>query len=531
LVIFIYIVALLFSFSYPQSEIDINHLQLLDYDSIHLNLESRRATVFLIDKFYPNITNDINYLNFKIDGSMMYPLYNSIPREVFLSSSDTTTMSQISFLQDHSEYFYDTSIALKSYLRNNVNLLTQIESKSRKRYGYDEVNSGSASKGVNYDQKALFSIYKNNANSSIDAGYMYHYETIPTYVSALDYPNSPFFRAVESYSFKLYYRYLLDKLNFSNNFNSQTSDYLRPLNFENIESVEYLSQIYWNQMSIDYFIKNNYTLNFQSDYKFIKSDVPDDLFNLNNQYCKNSLGVTFIHNKHQFSFGIDSFKNSIEYYYNYLLEFNKVNFFISFDNNAYMNMQYVDSDKYLMDKSITINKSTGVVFDNQIISSSFVLGSYHVRDYEYFYYKLNANIDYKWISFDMSYNAYESDKLFINHYLDIVFKISPEINQKRYRPYALIKLSDISINDNYNINHSHLNIYSQATVLDEQDFSSINIVDFEIGVLFKYFKIGFIYENYYNKPFVYGYDNDNAQYFLIRNQSDYLIEITWIFKD
>ena len=125
---------------------------------------------------------------------------------------------------------------------------------------------------------------------------MYHYETIPTYVSALDYQNSPFFRAVESYSFKLHYSYLLDKLNFSNNFNSQTSDYLRPLNFENIESVEYLSQIYWNQMSIDYFIKNNYTLNFKSDYKFIKSDVSDDLFNLNNQYCKNSLGVTFIRN-------------------------------------------------------------------------------------------------------------------------------------------------------------------------------------------------------------------------------------------
>ena len=76
-----------------------------------------------------------------------------------------------------------------------------------------------------------------------------------------------------------------------------------------------------------------------------------------------------------------------------------------------------------------------------------------------------------------------------------------------------------------------MNIYSQTSVLDDQDFSSINIVDFEIGVLFKYFKIGFIYENYYNKPFVYGHDNDNAQYFLIRNQSDYLIEITWIFKD
>ena len=132
MVISLYIVVLFFSFSYPQSEIDIDHLQLLDHDSIYLNLESRGTTVFLIDQNYPNVTSDINYLNFKIDGSMMYPLYNSIPKEVFLSSSDTTTMSQISFLQDHSEYFYDTSIALKSYLRPNVNLLTQIESKSRK---------------------------------------------------------------------------------------------------------------------------------------------------------------------------------------------------------------------------------------------------------------------------------------------------------------------------------------------------------------------------------------------------------------
>ena len=101
MVIFLYIVVLFFSFSYPQSEIDIDHLQLLDHDSIYLNLESRGTTVFLIDQNYPNVTSDINYLNFKIDGSMMYPLYNSIPKEVFLSSSDTTTMSQISFLQDH----------------------------------------------------------------------------------------------------------------------------------------------------------------------------------------------------------------------------------------------------------------------------------------------------------------------------------------------------------------------------------------------------------------------------------------------
>ena len=156
MIIFIHIFFIIFSsFCYAQSDIPINHLD-NDYNFIPINLESHRKTVFLLDQNFPNVTHDVEYLNFKIDGSMNYPIYNSMPKRIFLTSSDTLTMSQISFLQDHSEYFYDTSIALKSYLRKDVNLLTQFESKSRKRYAYDK--SGET-KGVNYDQKIMTSIY------------------------------------------------------------------------------------------------------------------------------------------------------------------------------------------------------------------------------------------------------------------------------------------------------------------------------------------------------------------------------------
>ena len=126
MIIFIHIFFIIFlSFCYSDSSIPINHLETEDY-SIPLSLESHRKTIFLLNQSFPNVTNDIEYLNFKIDGSMNYPLYNSIPKKVFISSSDTLTMSQLSFLQDHSEYFYDTSIAFKSYLRKIILFIARL---------------------------------------------------------------------------------------------------------------------------------------------------------------------------------------------------------------------------------------------------------------------------------------------------------------------------------------------------------------------------------------------------------------------
>ena len=108
----------LLGFIYPQGQIEITHLTYPDYNSIYLNLESHSQTIYLINILHPNVTNDIDYLGFYIDGSMMYPLYNSIPHNKFITANDSITMSQLSVIQDHSRFYYDTngSLQLKQLL-------------------------------------------------------------------------------------------------------------------------------------------------------------------------------------------------------------------------------------------------------------------------------------------------------------------------------------------------------------------------------------------------------------------------------
>jgi len=542
LIIFIHIFFIIFlSFCYSNSDIPINHLEAEDY-SIPLSLESHRKTIFLLNQDFPNITNDIEYLNFKIDGSMKYPLYNSIPKQVFINSADTLTMSQLSFLQDHGDYFYDTSIALKSYLRKNINLLTQFESKSRKRHIYDPNKS---SKGVNYDQKAMFSIYKHNKHSLIDAGYMYHYEKTPVYIKSEDYPSNPSFRSIESYNFKLHYEIFTDKMVFKNSSNLQMSNYSRALkaeDFAGLDSLEYLAEANWNRLNIDYIINENYIFNFESDYKIIESDFSDEkqptinsshMFLFNKHYNKNSLGFTMNHNINQFRFGINNLNSQNYYYFNYILELNKFNFSISTDNNVYMNIKYFDNN-YFIDRYFSKNQNIGFSFKNTAIDASLLTGYYQIENYTYFYYRLSSNLEYRWVSVKFLYNIYDSNELFLKNYMGLSVKISPEIKGKRYRPYGKIKFNNLSVNNLYRVNQGHLSFYNKY-IPEAYGSAGINITDIELGVVFNYFKIALIYENYYNLPFLYGYDFDTSQnegeYFVIQNGSDYLVEITWIFKD
>ena len=199
-----------------------------------------------------------------------------------------------------------------------------------------------------------------------------------------------------------------------------------------------------------------------------------------------------------------------------------------------MNMDYIDTP-YFFNKTLSRNEFIGFSFQNTALSTSLLLGRHDIKDYTYFYYRLDNNLEYKWVTLNLSYNIYDTDKLFLKNYIGFSIKISPELNSKRYRPYAKIKFNNISINNSYKITQSQLNIYSQnpSTISGS---GGLNITDFEVGVVFNYFKIGFIYENYYNRPFIYGYDfdtiqRDEGEYFFIHNESDYLIEITWIFKE
>ena len=98
-------------------------------------------------------------MNFKLDSSLMYPLANAIPKKIHFDLSDSLSMSQVSFIQDHSNRFYDTGIALKTKSLNNRESIIQVESKS--------INSS------NYNKKFIVSISKKEPKSNLDFGYMY----------------------------------------------------------------------------------------------------------------------------------------------------------------------------------------------------------------------------------------------------------------------------------------------------------------------------------------------------------------------
>ena len=98
-------------------------------------------------------------------------------------------MSQVSFIQDHSNRFYDTGIALKTESLNNRKSIIQVESKS--------INSS------NYNKKFIVSISKKEPKSNLDFGYMYSDENILTFLNnGLNYN-----RALESFNTKLYFDY------------------------------------------------------------------------------------------------------------------------------------------------------------------------------------------------------------------------------------------------------------------------------------------------------------------------------------
>ena len=82
------IFSLLLCFSYSVDDLSLYYLSDNNLSNfIYLDLESHNRTVYLLDKYYPNRSIDIDFLGFKIDGSMMYPMSNSIPKKIFLNPS------------------------------------------------------------------------------------------------------------------------------------------------------------------------------------------------------------------------------------------------------------------------------------------------------------------------------------------------------------------------------------------------------------------------------------------------------------
>ena len=471
-------------------------------DYILVDLESHNKTSYLFDKNHPYLMSDFEYMNFKIDGSMMYPLSNIIPQRILFNVQDTLSMSQLSILQDHSSKFYDTSVALKTYLKENINSIVQVESKS--------IN------GNNYNKKFIASIYKNTGRLNLDVGYMFSDETILTYTD-----NSYFNRGLESFNTKFYLDYTTTSdLIINNRFNSQIANYKR-------SNIDYLSENIWNRLIIKKYLGNS-ELKFESNYKHIDSDLLLDSLSLDNDYHQLSLQIKKYLENSDFVIGINQFNKSKGLYY-FLYRYNFSNFLLeaSLDNSIFLNI-YNDtnqsSDIYI-DRISSKNYKVKFIYGAENFYQGITLGK-EIKDSSteidnYYYYLYDGSIDYDWLKLNFNYGKYQSGKLYIQSFLGLDVIISPELKDKRYRPFCRAKVNSLGINSNYSISNQELDVISA----NNSQISSILVVDGEIGLLFNQFSISFIKENMLRK-YMY-YSNNN----IINNISNYLIKINWIFKD
>ena len=521
----------LLSFLLPNDNLNIDYLSddLLS-NSIYLDLESHNKTGYLFDKYNPDIMGDFEYMNFKIDGSMMYPILNSFPKQIFFNKTDTTSMSQLSIIQDHSSRYYDTSVSLKTYLRKELHSLTQVESKSIY--------------GNNYNQKFITSFYKNIDNLEFDVGYMYNQDDVITYIES---SNDDFNRGIESFSSKFYIKYKgASNMIISNQFNSQISNYIK-FGLSNPSDgqidlmgkpIEYLSETNWNVFLINYTFGIS-SLELQSNYKYTVSDVSSHEFNqffLGNNYHHLSISSKTSFNRHSFSIGIDNYNNKNYYFLNYKFNYKRLLLGAYIDNNVFLkvhdssllfpNMRKITSTDYKIElnyqnnnfmQSILIGKKNTEALNSDLPMSD-----------NYIYYLYEASIKYDWLKLHLNYGKYNSEELYVQNYMSLSFIVSPKLENKRFRPYCKARISSIGINSNYSISNEELDLISD----ENSSITGMTVVDGEFGFLFNQFKVAFIKENMLQDYMYYSDDDNNGNKFTpLANSSKYLINIIWIFKD
>ena len=430
---------------------------------------------------------------FKFNASYKYPIYNILPKSIHFSAIDTVSVSQISFYQDHSNYFYDTNVAMNSYLRTNINLLTLVESKSIKKN--------------NYSHKFLISLFKKINDRNIEVGYMYHFENIPTFLNDLEY-----IRSAEIFSGKFKYKYFDSNIKFSNQSNFEVSNNIR----YNNEEIEYQAETVWNELYFDYSINNKISLTLDSQYKSIFSR--GRYTKLNNLLISLSYSIL----KHKISFGNLYMQNKNSFYLDYLFSFNDFTIFLKMDKEIFLN---IDRSVLILKTMNNKVKQLGFSYNNNNINTKVSVGenfSYRL-DHHYYFYLLEGEIQYDMFGLNINYMKNNSAKMFINYCTGIDIIFSPIFADKKYRLYVKARINRLGINPNFTFNQNHVDLVQD--IANYAGSSAISILDGEIGVLFKYFKISLIQENMFKDYYQYSSDN------ILPNSSNYLVNITWLFED
>ena len=490
----ILVISSFLAFSYSNEIVDIYNFEDNKFNNIIFNLESHNRTAYILNPINTNIFEDIESYGFKINGTYKYPIYNIIPRKVYFDIYSNESLSQISFYQDHSNYFYDTNIAMNSFIRDNINILTLVESKSIEK--------------ENYTKKILVSLNKLLDKTKLEIGYMYHYESIPTYYTS----NFDYNRVLESFNGKLLFSYDGLKIKVNNRFNFETSNTDR----YNYSTINFQAQTHWNDLDIKYIINDKVSFDVFSEYKYTVSND-----NSYNSYNKILVKADYLIDKHLISAGNILLDNKNNLYANYIYSNKNYTIFLSIDKNMFLN---IASDNNNIISIYNNEQKIGFTYNNDYISSKGIFGrNSNNLNKEYFYYVISNEVKYKWLSARLHYVKNNSKELFINHSSKLNLTLSPIFKNKKFRIYVAGNLNRLGINQGFGYSQNNLDFINEDS--SNLDSSVISILDGEFGIIFKYFKISFIKENMYEKYYQYSTNN------IIPNSSNYLVNITWLFKD
>ena len=79
-------------------------------ENIHVYLDPFDINTFSLNRFFPNLNDDISYYSIKFDGSTFIPLSEIMPSKIHFSLNEGGTISQLIYNQRKSDDYFDTTI-------------------------------------------------------------------------------------------------------------------------------------------------------------------------------------------------------------------------------------------------------------------------------------------------------------------------------------------------------------------------------------------------------------------------------------
>tara|TARA_Y100000590_G_scaffold409771_1_gene502243 strand:+ start:1469 stop:2971 length:1503 start_codon:yes stop_codon:yes gene_type:complete len=462
---------------------------------------------FILDIYNPNSNTDIQYYSIMLDGSCNFPLYQSIPKPVYIDRYKSGTVSQLSYLERKQDKYFDTSISLKKDVNLSTNMLLQVESKSIK---------------TNISQNAFLNYKKNTDKLKLDVSYLYHYEDDPDTYNLLISNNAS--KEFESFNLGVDAEYIMKNLLFKSHFAIQTSHVNRFV--YNLDEYEYDSQSVWSNIYFDYSLNSKIKLHLGNEYKKNITEDSELLTILSNDnYSLIGIGVEYLANKSiELRVGSNIYSDIYKPFIDFKYKLDKIKLIFNIDNYIDDNIKSNDFgiEKYEMD--LTSNRSIGIDLNYNIISNSIKYGYISNSTLEYDYVILNGLYDFNKIMFSYNYSKYFNNikgSLNMNSYLHYSISYFPFKDKYTFEIYCKLHYYQYELNSMVNL--LSLDIFDGGTI------NNVKLYNFDVGIMFEALTFSYKFKNGITEQLL----NNTIKYSPDMNKFGRFnyIEISWIFKD